>query len=85
MSELNEATESRTLEIVERFNEAFNRHDVDAVMRLMTEDCVFENTRPAPDGERLESRRSAGTDGAPGDRAGCAASSVTWAHATRSR
>lgn len=38
---------------VERFNEAFNRHDVDAVMAAMTEDCVFENT-PPPDGERHE-------------------------------
>jgi ketosteroid isomerase-like protein len=42
-----------TREAVERFNEAFNRHDVDAVMALMTEDCVFENTSP-PDGQRLE-------------------------------
>jgi ketosteroid isomerase-like protein len=39
---------------VERFNEAFNRHDVDAVMACMTADCVFENTFPAPDGERFE-------------------------------
>jgi ketosteroid isomerase-like protein len=38
---------------VEQFNEAFNRHDVDAIMSWMTEDCVFENTRPAPDGTRL--------------------------------
>ena len=38
---------------VDRFNEAFNRHDVDAIMRCMTDDCVFENTRPAPDGTRL--------------------------------
>lgn len=45
---------SDTLTTVERFNEAFNRHDVDAIMALMTEDCVFENTRPAPDGLRLE-------------------------------
>ena len=43
-----------TLRTVERFNEAFNRHDVDAIMRLMTDDCVFDSTRPAPDGERLE-------------------------------
>jgi ketosteroid isomerase-like protein len=39
--------------VVERFNEAFNRHDVDGIMSLMTEDCVFENTRPAPDGTRI--------------------------------
>lgn len=42
-----------TLAVVERFNDAFNRHDVDAVMAAMTEDCVFENTRPAPDGTRI--------------------------------
>ena len=44
---------AQTLETVERFNDAFNRHDVDAIMRCMTQDCVFENTRPAPDGTRL--------------------------------
>ena len=43
-----------TVDVVERFNAAFNRHDVDAVMALMTEDCVFDNTRPRPDGERFE-------------------------------
>lgn len=43
-----------TLEIIDRFNAAFNRHDVDAIMALMTEDCIFENTSPAPDGERYE-------------------------------
>jgi ketosteroid isomerase-like protein len=38
---------------VERFNEAFNRHDVEGVMNLMTDDCIFENTNPPPDGARL--------------------------------
>lgn len=38
--------------LINRFNDAFNRHDVDAVMELMTDDCVFENTLPPPDGER---------------------------------
>ncbi len=46
--------DAETLAVVERFNEAFNRHDVDAVMACMTEDCVFDSTRPAPDGERIE-------------------------------
>jgi ketosteroid isomerase-like protein len=45
--------ERAALAVVTRFNEAFNRHDVDAIMASMTEDCVFENTRPAPDGERV--------------------------------
>lgn len=40
--------------VVERFNDALNRHDVDAVMALMTEECVFENTYPPPDGERFQ-------------------------------
>jgi len=38
------------IRIVLEFNEAFNRHDVDAMMKLMSEDCIFENTDPAPDG-----------------------------------
>ena len=41
-----------TREVIQRFNDAFNRHDVDAVMAAMTDDCVFENTYPPPDGER---------------------------------
>ncbi len=32
------------------FNDAFNRHDVDGMMKLASEDTVFENTSPAPDG-----------------------------------
>lgn len=47
-----------TLAAVERFNAAFNRHDVSGIMAAMTEDCVFESTRPAPDGERLEGQPS---------------------------
>jgi len=43
-----------TIETINRFNEAFNRHDVDAIMALMTDDVVFENTSPRPDGERFE-------------------------------
>ena len=43
-----------TLAVIERFNEAFNRHDVEGVMRMMTDDCIFENTNPTPDGARLE-------------------------------
>jgi ketosteroid isomerase-like protein len=48
------SVDSRTIAAVQRFNDAFNRHDVPAIMALMTEDCVFENTTPPPDGERFE-------------------------------
>jgi ketosteroid isomerase-like protein len=44
---------SDAVRAVEGFSEAFNRHDVDGIMRWMTADCVFENTRPAPDGTRI--------------------------------
>ncbi len=35
---------------VDRFNDVFNTHDVDAIMALMTDDVYFDNTTP-PDGE----------------------------------
>ena len=38
------------IRLVIGFNEAFNRHDVAGMMHLMSEDCLFENTDPAPDG-----------------------------------
>jgi predicted SnoaL-like aldol condensation-catalyzing enzyme len=38
------------MRVVLDFNEAFNRHDVAGMMQLMSEDCFFENTDPAPDG-----------------------------------
>ena len=34
----------QTLATIERFNEAFNRHELDAVLKLMTDDIVFENS-----------------------------------------
>jgi uncharacterized protein (TIGR03086 family) len=37
-----------------RFSAAFGRGDADAIMALMTEDCVFEATEPPPDGTRVE-------------------------------
>ncbi len=43
-----------TLAIIDQFNDAFNRHDVATMMALMTDDCVFENTYPPPDGTRYE-------------------------------
>ena len=38
------------IRLVVEFNEAFNRHEVAGMMQLMSDDCVFENTSPAPDG-----------------------------------
>ncbi|MBE2222632.1 MAG: nuclear transport factor 2 family protein [Anaerolineae bacterium] len=33
------------------FNEAFNRQDVAGMVKLLSNDCVFETSTPAPDGE----------------------------------
>jgi uncharacterized protein (TIGR02246 family) len=41
--------------VVERFNAAFASRDAEAVMAMMTADCVFEDTSP-PDGGRHEGR-----------------------------
>jgi ketosteroid isomerase-like protein len=43
-----------TMAAVARFSAAFEAHDVDGVMAASTADCIFENTSPAPDGERHE-------------------------------
>ncbi len=40
-----------SIAVVQQFDEAFNRHDIDGIMQLMTTDCVFENSFPAPNGE----------------------------------
>lgn len=42
-----------TRSVIERFNAAFGRRDLDAVMALSTEDTVLETTLPKPDGRRL--------------------------------
>ncbi|MFZ1042928.1 MAG: nuclear transport factor 2 family protein [Anaerolineales bacterium] len=36
------------MRVVLEFNEAFNRHDAAGMMQLMSDECLFENTSPAP-------------------------------------
>lgn len=45
-----------SIRLVLEFHNALNRHDVPAMMQMMSADCVFENTFPAPDGERFEGK-----------------------------
>ncbi len=42
--------------VIDRFNEAFNRHDANALAAWLTDDTVFEDTSPAPDGRRVEGK-----------------------------
>src|SRR5262249_38748417 len=43
---------------IERFHEALNRRDLDALGELITDDVVFEATSPAPDGTRHVGRQA---------------------------
>lgn len=45
-----------TRAIIQRFNDAFNKHDADALSALLSDDTVFEDTSPAPDGRRIEGK-----------------------------
>ena len=44
--------------VVQEFNEAFNRHDVAGMMKCLSDDCVFEDTGPAPDGTQHPGKES---------------------------
>jgi steroid delta-isomerase-like uncharacterized protein len=45
------------LELLDRFAGAWNRHDLDALMSMMTDDCVFQaSAGPDVDGQRSEGR-----------------------------
>jgi len=46
------------MRVVLAFNEAFNRHDVPAMMEKMSDDCLFENTYPAPDGTAYKGKEA---------------------------
>jgi ketosteroid isomerase-like protein len=40
------------LKVVEAFGAAWADHNLDAALALVTDDCVFDATGPAPDGTR---------------------------------
>lgn len=56
MNKIDPAAQQPVTDLVREFNDAFNRHDVAGMMRLMSNDCIFENTAPAPDGTRHAGR-----------------------------
>ena len=53
-SSVKERVTEETVASVQRFCEAFNRHDLNAVMATVTDDCVLEGLTPYPDGARYE-------------------------------
>jgi ketosteroid isomerase-like protein len=44
------------LGLAEAFADAFDRHDIEAIGAMLSEDCVFESAGPAPLGLRHEGR-----------------------------
>jgi ketosteroid isomerase-like protein len=51
-----DAESMRTEAVLKRFNEVFLTHTTDALAELVADDCVIENTQPAPDGSRHEGK-----------------------------
>ena len=47
-----------TMRVVLNFNEAFNHHDVDGMMKLLSDDSIFDNTYPPPDGTLYSGKQS---------------------------
>jgi ketosteroid isomerase-like protein len=48
----NDVQTTTTAELMRRFNDVFQRHNPAALPDLVAEDCVIENTQPAPNGSR---------------------------------
>ena len=48
------------MRVVLEFNEAFNHHDLPAMMNVLSDDCVFEETFPAPDGTVISGKEALG-------------------------
>lgn len=49
-------SQETTLDLLTRFNRAFENHRPGDLDALIGEDCVLENTAPAPDGARYAGR-----------------------------
>lgn len=51
-------TDAETASVIDRFNAAFLQHDPSLLDGLIAEDCILENTVPAPDGARCVGREA---------------------------
>jgi ketosteroid isomerase-like protein len=54
-----DALVTKRLQVLDAFAEAWNRHDIEVLMSMMTEDCVFEASGgPDVNGERFEGQEA---------------------------
>ena len=59
MTEAAFVTETELIALLDRFAAAWNRHDLDALMSMMTDDCVFQaSAGPDVNGQRSEGRQA---------------------------
>ncbi|HNQ93598.1 MAG TPA: nuclear transport factor 2 family protein [Anaerolineales bacterium] len=56
MTPIRMSTIETSVRAVMDFNDAFNRHDVAGMMKLTTDDTIFENTDPSPDGTKYSGK-----------------------------
>lgn len=56
--ETSQASKDDAVAVVAAFGAAWAAHDLEAALALVTEDCVFDNTGPAPDGARHVGREA---------------------------
>jgi hypothetical protein len=55
---MTETTPPTIHDVIDRYNEAFRRHDPSLLKALIADDCVIEDTSPAPAGACHEGRRA---------------------------
>ena len=58
MTTTGDGTARTTRAVLDRYNEAFRVHDPTLLDGLIADDCVIEDTSPAPDGLRREGGRA---------------------------
>jgi steroid delta-isomerase-like uncharacterized protein len=52
-------SDAELFKLLDRFADAWNRHDLDALMSMMTDDCVFDaSAGPQVDGQRTEGKQA---------------------------
>jgi ketosteroid isomerase-like protein len=58
VADLGQVSQETTSEVIRRYNDVFQRHDPSVLRELIAEDCVIENSNPAPNGSRHVGREA---------------------------
>jgi hypothetical protein len=46
------------MRIVMKYHEAFNQHNIERMMQLLSDDCILESNDPAPDGMKYSGKEN---------------------------